>query len=162
MSFTRFHDDPCRIAKQAEEASGPGRYALDTPGNGTTPCFMADPYMRIQQWGANLRTNSINLESDMLGLTRNLNKDCIDKNNYIDTKVESSPIKYPTCDLITQQPRSTHPAWQIRSLERINFPYLHLDPQENVCYTFQNNLNTRILEKNSFVTKPQSFPYLTE
>ena len=159
MSFTRFHDDPCRIAKQSEESSGPGRYALDTPGNGTTPSYMSDPYMRIQTWGGNLRTNSVNLESDMLGLTRNLNRDCLE-NNYLNTAVESKPIVYPTNNLSTEQPRSTHPAWQLRSLERTNFPYLHLDPQENVCYTFQNNLDTRILEKNSFVSKPQSFPHL--
>ena len=25
MSFTRFHDDPCRIKKQMQELTGPGR-----------------------------------------------------------------------------------------------------------------------------------------
>ena len=116
--------------------------------------------MRMQKWGANLRTNSINLESDMLGLTRNLNRDCVNENNYVNTMVDTNNIKYPTCDLLTEQPRATQPAWQVRSLERTNFPYLHYDPQENVCFTFQNNLNTRILEKNNFTIKPQSFHYL--
>ena len=121
---------------------------------------MEDPYIRLQEWGGNLRTNSINLESDMLGLTRNLNNDCLNENNYKNTAVNSKAIKYPTCELITEQPRATQPAWQVRSLERTNFPYLHLDPQENVCFTFQNNLNTRILEKNNFTIHPQSFPYM--
>ena len=26
MSFTRFHDDPCRIAKQQQESTDPGKW----------------------------------------------------------------------------------------------------------------------------------------
>ena len=70
MSFTRFHDDPCRIAKQLQESTGTGKYMLNVPGNGDKPCFMEDPFCRLQKWGANLQTNSINLESDLLGLSR--------------------------------------------------------------------------------------------
>ena len=62
MSFTRFHDDPCRVKKQLQEMSGPGRYMINQPGWGDKPCYMEDPYMRIQQWGGNLRTNTINLK----------------------------------------------------------------------------------------------------
>ena len=32
MSFTRFHDDNCRIEKQLQELTGTGRYMLNTPG----------------------------------------------------------------------------------------------------------------------------------
>ena len=38
----RFHDDPCRIKKQLQESTGPGRYMLNVPGNGPKPCFMED------------------------------------------------------------------------------------------------------------------------
>ena len=82
MSFTRFHDDPCRIAKQLQESTGPGRYMVDVPGNGAKPCFMEDPFVRLQKWGANLQTNTINLESELLGLGRNLNRDCQSVNRY--------------------------------------------------------------------------------
>jgi len=74
MSFTRFNDDPCRIKKQNQEATGPGRYMLNKPGWGDKPCFMDDPHIRMEQWGANLRTDSINLESDLMGLSINLNR----------------------------------------------------------------------------------------
>ena len=60
MSFTRFHDDKSRIEKQLQEMTGAGRYMMNVPGPGNKPCFMDDPYMRLQQWGANLNTNSIN------------------------------------------------------------------------------------------------------
>ena len=75
MSFTRFHDDPCRIKKQLQESTDQGRYMLNVPGNGDKPCFMNDPFIRMQQWGANLMTNPIDLESDLKGMSRNLNRD---------------------------------------------------------------------------------------
>ena len=153
MSFTRFHDDPCRIEKQLQESTGTGKYMLNVPGNGTKPCFMEDPFIRMQKWGANLQTNSINLESDLRGLTRELNHDCIDVNDYTKHAVKSRRIMYPSCVPTTEQPRATHPAWTAKDLEQVNWYTLHLDPQENVCIPFQNNLSTRILERDNFVPK---------
>ena len=47
------------------------------------------------------------------------------------------------------------PAWTARDLEQVDWYYPPLNPQENVCLPFQNNLNTRILEKNCFENKRQ-------
>jgi len=154
MSFTRFHDDPCRIEKQLEETTGPGRYMLSVPGNGVKPCFMEDPYIRMQKWGANLRTNTINLESELIGLGRNLNKDCTKENNYKNHEVKNNKIEYPSCIPFIEQTRATNPAWTARDLEQVNWEILPLDPQENVCIPFQNNLNTRLLERDNFVAEP--------
>jgi hypothetical protein len=150
MSFTRFYDDPCRISKQLQESTDPGRYMLSVPGNGLTPCFMEDPHIRLQKWGANLQTNTINLESDLLGLTKRLNKDIIDQKPTM--IVHSNKVDYPVCQPYTEQPRATHPAWMVRDLEQNNFQYLPLDPQENTCFSFQNNLNTRLIESDNFKT----------
>lgn len=151
MSFTRFHDDPCRIKKELQESTGPGRYMLDVPGNGPTPCFMADPYMRMQKWGANLRTNVIGVEDDLRGMTRNINRDYVKENNYAQHAQSSQENSYPTCNPFTEQSRATHPAWELRDLEQVDWKILPLDPQENTCIPFQNNLSTRILEKDHFV-----------
>ena len=78
MAFTRFKYDNCRVEKDLQEQTGPGRYMLDVPGNGTKPCFMEDPYMRMQKWGANLRTNTVNLESSLMGIGKPMTRDCID------------------------------------------------------------------------------------
>ncbi len=51
MAFTRFNDDRCRVEKQLQESTDPGRYMLDVPGNGTRPCFMEDPFSRLDRWG---------------------------------------------------------------------------------------------------------------
>jgi len=150
MSFSRFYDDPCRIKKQNQESTGPGRYMLNKPGWGDKPCFMDDTYIRMQEWGANLRTDSINLESDLMGLSRTLTKDC-ESNNYKTAEVKSQKISYPTCNPFTEQSRVTNPAWWYRDLEQVDWYILPLNPQENTCIPFQNNLNTRILEKDYFV-----------
>jgi hypothetical protein len=160
MSFTRFHDDPCRINKQLQESTDPGRYMLNVPGNGDKPYYIEDPYIRIQGWGANLRTNTINLESNLMGLNQPLSRDCL-QNNYLKTAVDSSPISYPSCcPSFVEQSRVTHPAWTYRDLEQTNWYYPQLNPQENVCFPFQNNLSTRILEKNNYVTKIPCLPFL--
>ena len=160
MSFTRFHDDPCRINKQLQESTDPGRYMLNVPGNGDKPYYIEDPYIRIQGWGANLRTNTINLESNLKGLNQPLSRDCL-QNNYLKTAVNSSPISYPsTQPSFVEQSRVTHPAWTYRDLEQTNWYYPQLNPQENVCYPFQNNLSTRILEKNNYVAKIPCLPFL--
>ena len=87
MSFTRFHDDKSRIEKQLQESTGLGKYMINVPGNGDKPHYMEDPFIRMQKWGGNLQTNTINLESDLRGLTRQINRDHIKKNSYLNTPV---------------------------------------------------------------------------
>ena len=151
MSFTRFSYDDCRVEKQLQEMTDQGRYALNVPGNGDKPCYMEDSHIRMQKWGANLTTNSINLESDLLGLSRGLNRDCIDVNNYKKHEAKTQAVSYPSCGQITEQPRAVMPAWTARDLEQNNFDYLPLNPQENTCLPFHNNLSTRILEKDYYL-----------
>ena len=152
MSFTRFHDDPCRIEKQLDESTFEGRYRIDKPGNGLKPCFMEDPYIRLQQWGANLQTNTINLESELLGLTRPLTLDC-PQNKYNENNIKSQKISYPSCAPFVEQPRATNPAWTALDLEQNNFDFPLFDPQANVCLPFHNNLSSRILEKDYYLMK---------
>ena len=153
MAFTRFHDDPCRINKQLQESTGLGRYMLNVPGNGSKPMYMDDPFIRMQKWGGNLMTNTVNLESDLFGLSRNANRDDIQSNDYRINAVKSERRQYPSAAPSTDQSRVTHPAWEYRDLEQTKLSILPLDPQENTCFTFQNNLSTRILEKDTFMAK---------
>jgi hypothetical protein len=154
MAFTRFHDDPCRIQKQLQETTGIGRYMLNVPGNGDKPMFMDDPFIRMQKWGANLMTNTVNLESDIMGLTRPINRDCKDVDEYSKKAVKSNKVQYPSMQPTTEQPRATHPAWTARDLEQVNWYTLPLNPQENTCLRFENNISTRIIQKDNFVACP--------
>jgi hypothetical protein len=154
MANTRFYYDDCRTKKQLQQSTGPGRYMLDVPGNGSHPCYIEDPQIIIQKWGANLRTNTINLESDLMGVNRQIGRDCLGKDNYKNYNVENEAIQYPKCNnLFTEQSRSTNPAWWYRDLEQVDWYYLPLNPQENTCFPFESNLSTRILEKDYFTPK---------
>jgi hypothetical protein len=154
MAFTRFKYDDCRTKKQLQQATDPGRWILNVPGNGANPCYMEDPQIIIQKWGANLRTNTINLESDLKGVNRHLSRDCLGKDDYRNYNVTNEAIQYPSCsNLTTEQSRATNPAWWYRDLEQTDWYYPPLNPQANTCLPFQNNLSTRILEKDYFTPK---------
>ena len=154
MACTRFNYDPSRTKKQLQQSTDPGRWILNVPGNGSNPCYMEDPQIIIQKWGANLRTNTINLESDLKGVNRQIGRDCLGKDNYQKYNVENETIQYPSCkNLFTEQSRATNPAWWYRDLEQVDWQYPPLNPQENTCIPFQNNLSTRILEKDYFTPK---------
>jgi len=149
MANTRFNYDPCRTKKSLQQSTGPSRYILNVPGNGDKPCYIEDPQIIIQKWGANLQTNSINLESQLLGINRKLGRDCLGKDEYVNYNVPTKEIQYPSCNqLYTEQSRAIMPAWTARDLEQVNWYYLPLNPQENTCIPFQNNISSRIIENN--------------
>jgi len=154
MAETRFNSDPCRISKKLQQMTDQGRYIMNMPGNGEHPAYMADPQIIIQKWGGNLRTNSTNLESELLGVNRPLSRDCLGRDEYQRFDFKSQAIQYPVCaSLTTQQSRTIMPAWTARDLEQVNWYYPPLNPQENTCLSFQNNLNTRMLEKDYYVAQ---------
>ena len=128
---------------------------LNVPGTGSNPIFINDPHIRMQKWGANNRQvmngSMIDIDNDL----RN-SKDILTKyrNCRANNKLNSYQVKYPERKItFTEQSRVTHPAWKYRSLEQNHTYPLFLDPQENVCYHFHNNLNTRLIERDNF--KPE-------
>ena len=157
MAFTRFHDDPCRIRKQLQQQTDQGRWIIDVPGNGDKPCFALDPQIIPQKWGANLWTNSTDIQSSLLGIDRNLNRDIPNGlncsiNPYKKLTIDSAPISYPVCDkfLTTDQSRAIMPAWTARDLQQNHAYILPKNPQANTEMPFGNYIDTRILEKNHF------------
>lgn len=154
MAETRFNSDPCRISKKLQQMTDQGRYMLNAPGNGETPSYMADPHIIMQKWGANLRTNPVQLESELFNVNRPLSRDCLGKDEYQRFDYRSSAISFPTCtNLYTEQSRAIMPAWTARDLEQVDWYTLPLNPQENTCMSFQNNVSTRIVEKDQFVAQ---------
>jgi len=154
MASTRFRDDPARIEDQVRQSTFSCGYMINAPGNGVKPQYMEDPYVRIQKWGANFMTNSVNLESELKGI-RPLNNDCLGKHEYSNYAVETQQIKYPdNSSMYTEQPRAVAPAWELRDevCNRHGEPTL-MNPQENVMLPFNNNVSTRILEKDNFNPK---------
>ena len=159
MAFTRFHDDEARIIKQLQQQTDQERWYLDTPGSGDKPCFMLDPHIIPQKWGGNLWTHSIDIQSSLLGIDKQLNRDCIDKEKYKRQTVYPSPIDYPVCDtLTTEQSRAIMPAWTARDLQQNHAYILPNNPQLHTVMPFKNYTSTRILEKDNFTREYNCIP----
>lgn len=150
---TRFHDDESRIKKQTEMSSFQCKYFMNTPGQGLNLPYCEDTHLRLQKWGGNLQTNTVNLESDFRGLTRKLNRDNIEKNNYNNHKIISNKVDYSTSDPFTEQSNATHPKWMYRSFNPDRWEQPIFNPQENLEKGFHDNIQTRILEKDNFVSQ---------
>lgn len=159
MSFTRFHDDPARIKYGLEISTYSGRYALDTPGPGTALPYLEDSQIRMQKWGANMMTNPVNIESDLRGLTRQLNRDNIELNNYVNTMVETNRKTYEKVKPFVDESRASHPAWVYRDLEQTRWEVPFINPLVNIEKKFHDNIQTRLLEKDYYVSIiPQNIP----
>jgi hypothetical protein len=149
MAFTRYHDDPHRISKYLEETTFAGNYSLNTPGAGLQLPFFEEPQMRLQKWGANLMTDTTNLESDLFGLGRKLNHD-FDRTYKQDNISNSREMIFVSSQPFVEESRATHPAWMYKDLEHSRWEVPILNPQANLEKGFHENIQTRILEKDYF------------
>jgi hypothetical protein len=80
--FTRNKDTRSRINYELTQLSQNNNYTFATPGNGIDIPFIKDPHIRLQRWGANLNMNAIDIENDLLGKTRTMNRDYIKKHEF--------------------------------------------------------------------------------
>ena len=143
--FTRIKDDPYEIKKELQQSTDQGLYYLNTPGLGMQVTYIADPQIRLQGWGANLRTNSIDIENSLRGLTTPLSSLDCHKSAIPKTVLQ----KYKTNeDEITHQSRAIMPAWKLRCYESKRWDYVIPDPTKKMFIPFQEY--TRIQEKDQF------------
>lgn len=143
--FTRFHDDQDRIQQQLRVQTYAGRYAIGTPDLGVVAPFDEDPHLRLQGWGANVRTQTVNLESDLLGLTRSVTRDAV---TYQSAAVKTSLPTYGTSEQPrVEESRAAVPAWLFRDAEQSRWEMPWTNPQAHLEKSFPDNLSTRLLEQ---------------
>lgn len=148
MSFTRLYDDKEEKEFRLKQSIGQGRYQLNVPGNGMTPDYMEDPHYRLEHWAGNLGDNAIDLESDLRCLTRNLNRDEIQKNTHLTHDVEIKRRSMSSLNnATTDQSRVTHPGWHYRDIKQHRDQYLLYNPQDNAIVEFTNNVSSRYEQK---------------
>jgi len=171
MASSRIFNDEARIRKRNAIDTYTGRYHLDVPGNGDDMPFNADPHIRIQKWGANFSTNMMDINSDLRGMTRPLNKDFIEINDYKKFSVvpKVANANPETVNYITDETRATNPAWVLKEHESNRWngtlgatrlgtdgaldPFINHVDLTFLKKPFYENLNTRILEKDYFKPK---------
>ena len=149
MALTRFYDDDARVKKKLDESLNVGLYHLDTPGNGIKVPFLEDPQIRLQKWGANLRTNTMALDNDLRGLNRKLKND---QEVYTKYTPITGEVSYPKEGSIVDESRATHPAWMFRDKNQERWFHSFHKVQEKAVIPFEYNSSSRDLAKNNYVT----------
>ncbi len=146
MAFTRTNHDEARTLKRLQQSTDVGRWILNVPGNGISLPLIEDPHIRMQKWGANLHTNTINLESNLQGRNAILGPD------IAQPIIKTMALQYPSNrDLTTDQSRATLPAFTFRESTRTNPHFPLFNPQDHV-YT-KIPVNTRIVAKSEYESK---------
>lgn len=149
MACTRFKNDKMAIEIGNSKNLLASQYMLNVPGNGTTPPYIEDPQIRLQKFGANISSRIIDVNTNLLGINRKIGRDCGQK-SY--DNCEYSRIQYPVkCGAVTDESRTMMPAWEIRDLEANRWNFLHINPQENTERSFENNISSRLLEKDNYI-----------
>ena len=144
MAFTRNKYDDCRIIKQLQQSTDPGRWTMNVPGNGTNMPLMEDPYIRIQKWGANLSATPCALEDALMGRDKIIGKGDATRMTNIDGFTSS--LLYPSNQsLTTDQSRATHPAFLHRETTRSHLHFPLQDPQSHISQ--RNSVGTRFVAK---------------
>jgi hypothetical protein len=155
MSLTRFNDDAARIKKKLQEMTGVSDYQLNAPGPGVDMPFFEDPQIRLQKWGANLRDNTTNLESDLIGINRKATKKTVE---YGAMTPSTSANRYSSSAAFVDETRASNPAWTLRDLEHTRWSQVEaarLHPIATgisgaatpVDIPFLNRESTRIIQK---------------
>ena len=150
MASTRFSNDKCRISKNLQESTGPGKYMLNVPGPNTN--YLDDPHIRMQKFAGNLHNNFTTLEREVQKPSHNF-KDCINfRENKINTTRKYNNLNNNNNE-ITSQSRTTNPVWDYRGIENNtnNIEYLFKNPQDNAIIPFISNTSSRLLDKDNFL-----------
>ena len=97
----------------------------------------------------------IDIDSDLKGVGKKLKGGgLLNTSSYKYNSPQTRSLHFDTCTApVTDQTRVTHPAKNYKSLEQTRSDYPLFNPQENTCFHFQNNLNTRLFESDSYVPK---------
>ena len=152
MALTSIRNEPCRIQKELQQMTDIGRYQIATPGPGANVGFAEDPHIRLQKWGANLRTNTINTESDLMGLTRSLTRDCTPLNNYQQMSVPNERLNYGTIEPNTQETRAENPAWTLLDQSNMRWEFPLTNPQHHINKSpaMYGGISSRVEQKNDY------------
>jgi len=155
MSFTRQkYDSVCQV-EAYQDSLYSGKYALETPVS-CDPCYQSNPLIGLQKNGGSIAMNKKNLifrgpvdiESELMNLNQVATKCKIRRRGNMP---RSNGVFNPgkTCYFPVDNTRLTNPSSNIRCAESIRLDYPFTDPQANVFFAGQSNVDTRMMVKDN-------------
>lgn len=132
MAYTNSFYDESKVKQYMDENTYIGQYTFHMPGNGgRTPCYVADPHVRLSKWGANRWTNNLYIDDQLKNRNRRYRRarhDYTLENLRENIEGNAVPEEYPTCDgatFETQQSRAVMPSWTLRDSTAHQFHERH-------------------------------------
>jgi hypothetical protein len=140
--LTNIRESKGRKIKETEISTYQGRYYLDTPGNGLTLPYYSDPHIRIQtSSGVIGESGTVDWESELRGITRPLVRG--DVFDYRAAKLPNVGRVHEYNQPISDESRTTLPAWTFRELEQNRWETPFLNPIDKAIIPFDTNMNIR-------------------
>ena len=148
MSFSRLPYDSCSYKHKLAESIGAGEYQISTP-NHCDPCFVPSPSIRLQHYGDALCDGLIDVDSELLGITRKSTHDPSGK--YLPSKQPYCALKpLKECnELDSENCRLSNPPCTLRCRGWNRWEWLCRDPQENALMGFDWNVSNRTIVKDN-------------
>ena len=154
VMFSSIRNDPARLRKEADMSSYTSRYHLCTPGPGIDAPIPDDVHVGLQLWAGNWAGNRIDLESDLHGQTRVLNRDHLNGAEY---QTHATAIQrtqtYHRENPFVEETRASHPAWMFRGVEipRWEEPWLNPQALSVLEKPFQTNIQSKMLDRDAYM-----------
>jgi hypothetical protein len=144
MSFTNLSYDNGAYSHTLNESIGPGEYMLDRPFT-CQPCFVRSPEIRMNFGGSVCEKDLIDVDSELLGITRKATK-CPGQKYLPSDKEFCKKTHYKDCESTALEPepsRLSNPPCTLRCRGWNRWEWLCRDPQENVFIPFDTNISER-------------------
>jgi hypothetical protein len=153
QSFTRRQYDGCKTTDDLRVTTGPGRYQIGTPPQYNNASFAPEPTIRQQMWGASLNSQFIktDVESDLLNLNRPTTKTICNQYDPTTDKINQAESELMKEESFPQTfSRLVDPPCTMRSTGWNRWEWLCENPQENAMMPFDNNITSRLQQKDQY------------
>lgn len=149
MSFSRLNYDDCTYKHILRESVAPGDYAVSMPRVDCQNCYFPSPDVRIDHYGAGKCKELIDVDSELMGITRK-STNC-PTGKYLPKPGEFCEMKLgQDCMGMTgEDTRLSNPPCTLRGTGWNRFEWLCQDPQSKVHIPFDYMINNRLLSKDN-------------
>uniref|UniRef100_A0A6C0BGP4 Uncharacterized protein n=1 Tax=viral metagenome TaxID=1070528 RepID=A0A6C0BGP4_9ZZZZ len=149
MSFARLNYDDCTYKHILRESVGPGDYMIGMPRVDCKNCYFPSPNIRIDHSGAGKCKELIDVDSELMGITRRatncpLNKFLPSPSDFCEAKLGEDCM-----EMTAEDTRLSNPPCTLRGTGWNRWEWLCINPQEKVLIPFDYMINNRLLSKDN-------------
>lgn len=153
QSWNRRRYDECKTTDDMRLTTGPGRYQLDAPPQYCNACFVPEPTIHQQRWGASQSANyqKTDVESDLFNINRQPTRNTCTQYDPKKDKINKGGLtNAQECSFPQVHSRLVDPPCTLRSSGWNRWEWLCENPQEAAMIPFDNSITTRLQQKDQF------------